>query len=225
MLASILLLSTLSQAAPAPAKPADDFQPDPAWKPLGKALWFDPRDRKLVLRAEVCLTEGGLEHLLCLERTKEHESVLSTAAAPRQIHAGLILAGALPGHPVRFRPKFEAPAGDPVTLDVEWVEKGKSQHVNAKELVKDEKTGKVLDRDWVFAGSDLFEDPETKRVIYAADGGDLFTVSNFAASILDLPIRSSADDADRGFVANTSKIPPRGTRVTLTLRAAPKPKP
>lgn len=225
MIAPLLLLSVLAQAAPEPAKPADDFKPDPAWKPLGKALWLDPRDRKLVLRAEVCLTEGGLEHLLCLERTKEHESVLATAADPRQIHAGLILAGANPGHPVRFRPKFEPPAGDVVAIDVAWVDKGKEKHIDAKELVKDEKTGKPLDRDWVFAGSDLFRDPDTGRVIYAADGGDLFTVSNFAAAILDLPIRSSADDADRGFLAHTANIPPRGTRVTLTLRPAPKPKP
>ena len=43
-------------------------------------------------------------------------------------------------------------------------------------------------------------------MIYAADDGHLVTVANFASSILDLPYRSSANDADRSYVANTTKI-------------------
>ena len=58
------------------------------------------------------LREGPLEHLLCLKGTKEHEAILATDAQPRQIHAGLLLTGAEPGHPVRFLPKFEPPAGN-----------------------------------------------------------------------------------------------------------------
>jgi hypothetical protein len=200
----------------------DSFKPDPSWKSLGKAIWFDAKTRSLVVRARVALREGPLEHLLCLEQTKEHESVLATDAAPRLIHAGLILSAGEPGHPMRYQPKFEPPAGPPIAIELEWSENGASRRANAKEWVKDLKTGKALEIDWVFAGSELFVDEETKKQIYAADGGDLITVANFPSAIMDLPIASSADDANREFVAFTSKIPPRGTPVTMILRAARK---
>ena len=82
---------------------------------------------------------------------------------------------------------------------------------------------------WVFAGSELFQDPDTKKVIYAADAGDLFTVANFPSAILDLPVTSSSSDNERAFVAHTAQIPPRETPVRIILKAAepsqPKPNP
>ncbi len=233
---TLLTVLALSQAqAPAtgprgdePPPPADSFRPDPAWKPLGRDAWFDPKGKRLVLRARVALQDGILEHLLCRKGTKEHESVLATEAPPRMIHAGLILAGATPGHPVRFDPKYEPPAGSPVAIEVEWEQAGAKRRVDAREWVKDQATGAALARDWVFAGSELFDDPRSKATIYAADDGDLFTVANFPASILDLPIRSSANDADRSYLAFAGRVPPRGTPVTLYLRprvAPPDPAP
>lgn len=225
---AILLLVAISaspvQDVREDRKPAvDNFQPDAGWKNLGKGIWFDPKERRLVLRTRVALTDGYLEHLLCLVQTKEHESILATEAAPRLIHAGLLLTGAEPGHPVRFVPKFETPTGSAIRIDLEWIGKdGKVERADAKDWVTDQKTKKPLDIDWVFAGSSTFKDPESKRTIYAADGGDLFTVSNFTSAILDLPISSPADDNARGFLANTPHIPPRGTYVTMYLRPVPK---
>src|SRR5262249_36834018 len=55
----------LGAAPPEAAKdPVDSFKPDPAWKELGKSLWFDREHRRLVMRARVVLREGPLEHLL-----------------------------------------------------------------------------------------------------------------------------------------------------------------
>ncbi len=216
-------------APPAPA--VDDFQPDPAWKPLGKDLWFDPTRRQLVLRARVCLREGFLEHFLCSKNSKEHESLLATEAPPRLLNVGLILVAGDPGHPVKYRPEFLPPAGPVVAIDLEWTEDGKPRRSNARAWVKDQKTGKPLETDWVFAGSETYSDPETKRVAFGADGGDLITVSNFPSAILDLPIASSNSDAERTFVGFTENVPPLETRVTLYLRAvkpaadAPRPAP
>ena len=98
-------------ASPRPPAAAGALEPEPDWKPLGRSLWFDPRQKQLVIKARVVLREGPLEHLLCLKGTKEHEAILATDALPRQIHAGLLLTGAEPGHPVRFVPKFEPPPG------------------------------------------------------------------------------------------------------------------
>lgn len=206
-----------------PQPRTDSFQPAPGWKPIGRSLWFDPREKRLVLRARVALREGPLEHLLCLKGTKEHEAILATDAVPRMIHAGLILTGAKQGHPVRFLPKFEPPTGSPIAMQIEWQEGGKTHTADARSWVKQDQSKLPLTQDWVFAGSEIFEDPDTKKPIYAADDGDLFTVANFANAILDLPFASTANDANRAFVANTEKIPPRGTLVTMFLRPRPEP--
>ena len=224
---TLLTFLTLTQAEPVPGSPpprpaappaaADPFRPDPAWKSLGKDLWFDPQARRLVLRALVCQTDAVLEHLACSKGTKEHESILATEAPPRLIHAGLILAGATPGHPVRFDPQFEPPAGGEIRIEVEWSQAGQVRKVDARDWVKEEKTGAALTRNWVFAGSLLYPDRRTGKPAYAADDGDLITVANFASAILDLPYRSSANDADRTYMANAERVPPRGTPVTIWL--------
>jgi hypothetical protein len=222
---SVLLVSMLAcligqQAegtGTSPAASSNQVKPDPAWKPLGRSLWYDPHAKRLIIEARVVLREGQLEHLLCLKGTKEHEAILATDAQPYQIHAGLMLTGAKPGHPVRFLPKFEPPAGTPLVIELIWNGAGKTQRTRAQQWVKDEKTKKPLAIDWVFAGSDLFVDPTTKKTVYAADDGDLITVANFGSSILDLPIASSASDAERVFSANTEQIPPNGTQVWMVV--------
>jgi hypothetical protein len=196
---------------------AEALQPDASWKSLGRSLWFDPKAKRVILRARVVLREGYLEHLMCLKGTKEHEAILATDAVPQMIHAGLILTGAEPGHPVRFVPKFEPPAGTAVAIDLEWRQDGRTGRADARQWVRDEKTKTPLAIDWVFGGSQLYEDPATKKRVYAADEGDLITVANFGNAILDLPIASSANDSDRVFVTNTEKIPPIGTEVFVRL--------
>ncbi len=222
LFAALALAATSADDKPAPP-PAEAFQPDPAWKPLGTHLWFDPQTKQLVIRARIALREGPLEHLLCLRGTKEHEAVLATDAAPRQIHAGLLLTGAETGHPVRFLPKFAPPTGSAIAIEVKWTENGKVHTADARTWVRNDRTKKSLAIDWVFAGSELVEDPVTKKRVYTADDGDLITVANFANAILDLPFASTANDADRSFVANTEKIPPRGTVVVMFLKPRPAP--
>ena len=198
---------------------ADAFTPDPAWKSFGKDLWFDAKTRRLILRAQVALVDGALEHLICSKGTKDHESTLTTEAPPRLIHAVLLLTGAEQGRPVRFEPKFAPPTGTPIAIELEWIGlDGKTRRADARTWVKDLKTKKPLTTDWVFAGSEIFVDPKTKAKLYAADDGDLVTVANFPSAILDLPFRSSADDGDRTYVSNTEAMPPRGTPVTVYLQ-------
>jgi hypothetical protein len=223
LLASAVLLMTHDeprQAKPAPGS-TSALEPDPDWRPLGRSLWFDPKQKQLVVKARVVLREGPLEHLMCLKGTKEHEAILATDALPRQIHAGLLLTGAEPGHPVRFIPKFEPPAGTPIAIELVWKKDGKTNRVDARHWVKDEKTKKPLAHEWVFAGSQLFEDAVTKKMIYAADEGDLITVANFGSAILDLPFASSANDADRVFSADPARVAPSGTEVFMMLRPRP----
>jgi hypothetical protein len=162
-----------------------------------------------------------LEHLLCSKGTKEHEAVLSTEAAPKLITAGLLLTGAEIGHPVKFLPKFEPPAGTAIRIEAHWLKDGKEAREDVKRWVRDEKTKGTLSVDWVFAGSEFYDDPITKKRLYAADGGDLITVANFGSAILDIPVVSSANDADRFFMANTDAVPPLGTEVYLYFAPIP----
>lgn len=198
--------------------PGETVSPDPAWKPLGKNLWFDPEGRRLIIRTKVVQQDVPLEHFLCLKGSKDHESILATDAPPRQIHAGLLLTGAEPGRPVQFTPKFAPPTGTPLSLEVQWRRDGRTQRSDARRWVHDLKTDKHLSENWVFAGSELYQDPVSKKMIYAADEGDLITVANFGSAILDVPFASSADNADRMFVAEASLIPPIGTDVLLFIR-------
>ncbi len=234
MISSHLVLAALllfcgSQDREKNTAPAESVQLDKEWKSMGRSLWFDVKTKRVVLKARVVLREGVLEHLLCLKGTKEHEAILATDAAPYQIHALLLTTGAEAGHPVRFAPRFEPPTGSPIAIELRWRQDGQIHHSDARQWVKDEKAQKPLGIDWVFGGSDFYDDPVSKKPRYAADDGDLFTVANFANAILDLPIASSANDADRVFSANTEKLPPLGTEVFLLMgprsaKASPKSK-
>jgi hypothetical protein len=220
LLLSAILLVAGDNPRSGPAT-VSTLEPSPDWRPLARSLWFDPREKQLVVKARVVLREGPLEHLLCLKGTKEHEAILATDAPPRQIHAGLLLTGAEPGHPVRFVPKFEPPAGTPVAIELLWKTDGKTSRTDARNWVKDEKNNKPLSESWVFAGSELYMDPVSKKMNYAADEGDLITVANFGSAILDLPLASSSSDAERVFSAQTARISPLGSEVYLLLKPKP----
>ncbi len=221
MYVTIALAVLLGFQSDEPSKTAaktasETIQPDPGWKSLGRSLWLDPKERRLYLRAKVVLREGALEHLMCTKGTKEHEAILATDAVPEQIHAGLLATKAEEGKPVQYVPKFEPPTGSPIAIEVRWMADGKPRKQDARQWVKND-AGKPLERDWVFAGSQFYVDPFTKKKRYAADDGDLITVANFASAILDLPIESSANDADRAFSTNTAEIPAIGTEVLVAL--------
>jgi hypothetical protein len=208
---------------------AEALRPEPGWKEMGRSLWYDRQGKRAVMRARVVLREGVLEHLMCRKGTKEHEAILATDADARQIHATLLLTGAEVGKPVQFVPDFRPPSGSPIAIELRWRQDGEVQSTDARQWVRDEKTAAPLAIDWVFAGSVVYEDRITKKPMYAADEGDLITVANFASAILDLPIASSANDAERMFTANTAKIPPIGTEVFVILaprvgRRSPDPK-
>jgi hypothetical protein len=224
VLAVFLVFQADGPPKSAGAKAGQAVQPDPGWKEMGRNLWFDPKEKRLYLRARVVLRDGFLEHLMCSKGTKEHEAILATDAVPNQIHTVLLLTGAEAGKPVQFFPKFEPPTGSAIAVELMWMRDGKVQKQDARKWVKADKN-MPLERDWVFAGSQLYDDIITKKRRYAADEGDLITVANFASAILDLPIESSANDADRAFTTNTLMIPPVGTDVLVALYPRPKPAP
>jgi hypothetical protein len=226
------------------AKPADKpaENPPPATKPSEKPaekpvegkktalnkqstlfMEIQPGDkRRILIESTVCLREGALELLMCRRETKEHESILHAEIDAREIHMALLAAKAKPGSVVKYTEdgKIFPPTGTKIKITLRYERKpGEFATVDAKEWVRNLKTKKALEYDWVFAGSQFWQDPEDakKPPYYLANGGDVITVSNFPDAMLDLPINSPKDNSDLAFEAWTERIPPVGTKVTMIL--------
>lgn len=197
----------LFKAAPEGAVPVD----------VKRRLWRDPNRHLVILDGEVCLREGQLEMFACPRETKEYESVVVVDALPGIVHGELVKAGAKPGSPVTYDP-FKPATGTPIRVMVLWVDKdGKRRAVPAQQWIKNQTTGKAMQRDWVFAGSRFVHSEATGRRMYLADGGDFICVANFSSAALDLPVKSPQENAQLVYGAFTENIPPKKTKVRLVL--------
>lgn len=79
--------------------------------------------------------------------------------------------------------------------------------------------------DFVFGGSYQFVNETTGQKHYAAEGGYLICVANFAASLIDIREASSASDGGQSYEGWPGKIPPRDTPVIVELIPATAPSP
>lgn len=224
IIASVLTLTGLgcdSEPPPEATKPVAKPAPEVKKALLSKNLWLEVQGdrRRVLISATVCLREGALEELLCRSNTKEHEAILAADVDAREIHKALLVTGAEAGTPVKFVPKFVPPIGTKIKVSIQYDQKGKILTVPAQQWIRNSKTGKNLDQDWVFAGSQLVQDPENKDKppFYRANEGDVICVINMPSAMLDLPIDSPKALDDRVFEAHTERIPPKDTKVVVIL--------
>jgi len=188
-------------------------------------IWITPDRKSVVLLGQVTLREGFLELLACRVRTKEHESILSVRVKPFLVHAALLATNARQGKPMQMSPTFVPASGDKIDIVLRWKDKsGKQQESRAQDWVWDrsvskEDAKKPMTTHWVFSGSKEYQDEEGKKRYLADESGELFGLSNFFGSVLDVPIQSSADNAKLQFGCFTERIPPVGTPVTIILTA------
>jgi hypothetical protein len=203
-------------------KPGNQEKPAESKKTaIGKNLFLEvlpDKKRRVLISGEICLREGQLELFMCRKQTKEHEAIVTADVDARQIHAALIATGAKEGSPVSFVPKYRPASGTTIKVSVQYQDKDKLTTVPAQSWIKNAKNNKLLENDWVFAGSRLVDNPlDPGKKYYLANDGDVICVSNFETALLDLPIKSPKDDAERFFVANTESIPPLETKVVVIL--------
>lgn len=179
--------------------------------------------RRVIVAASICLREGQLEGLLCRSKTKEHEYILAADVDGRAVHAALIVAGARPGAPVQFAPKYVPVSGSTIKVMLRFEKDGKPMTVPAGEWIQDAKSKKPLTHNWVFGGSRFVPDPDdkTKPPYYLANHGDLICTCNMESAMLDLTVRSPKKFDDRLFTARTAQIPPLGTKVEVILEPVP----
>jgi hypothetical protein len=187
--------------------------------PKPDVVWVDTKQKLVYVDGYVSLRRGMLEMLACPVGTKEHESVVAVFSRAQTLHAALLAVGAVPGHPVSFRPKFRPAAGTEIDVEIRWQDKdGKWQSVKGQDWVKDARTQKPMEHSWVFAGSGFWQDEETGKEYYKAEAGDLICVSNFSTAMLDIPVESSQVNDGLMFEANSEKIPRLGTPVRVVLK-------
>ena len=188
-------------------------------------IWVSSDRKRVVLGGVVCLREGPLEFFACRRGSKEHESVVSIDVAPDLIHAALLAIGAKQGKPAKFDPEFVPPTGEEIEIELRWrdAESGAVRKIRAQETVRVAETGREMSASWVFTGGLFGVDAEGKKYYLANVTGEIFGVSNFPGSVLDVPFESSSDNALLTFEANTDKIPPTGTPTALILTRKSKP--
>lgn len=206
---------------PQPATGPARAKPDLRRLSPADEVWLDTKNKRVIVAGEIVLREGPLELFACLKGTKEHEAIVACATKAHVVHAALLVLGLKEGNPVAFRPEYRAAEGPLVEVNVHWKENGVAKQARAQDWIRDIKTQKALNQPWVFGGSGFWEDPSTKEQHYMAEDGDFICVSNFPSAMLDLPIESSQSNEALAYECFTDRIPPKGTKVTLTLRLKP----
>jgi hypothetical protein len=200
---------------------AAERHPDLTRLSPAEEVWVDAKAREVVVGGTVVLDKGPIEFFACPKETKEHESIVATRATARLIHAALLAIGLEPGRPVSFDPEYSAATGPRVRVRMRWTgADGKVQASDARDWIRNTRTGASMEHDWVFAGSSFWTDPADGKEYYQADGGDLICVSNFPTAMLDLPIESSQSNEALLFEVFEGRVPPRGTDVEILLSAA-----
>jgi hypothetical protein len=221
LLAILGLCLTATLVAAAPGKAA----PKRITVGPNVVLEIEGSKRRVIVAAKVCLRMGPLEGLLTRAKKKEHEYILAADIDARILHTALEAAGAKAGAPVEFHPMYKAARGTPIRVTLRFRKGGKTVTVNAREWIRQAKTKKDLDKDWVFAGSRFVpnpDDPQKKE--YIANHGDVICTCNMESAILDLPVRSPKKFDARLFEAHTDRIPETGTMVEVIFEPLPETK-
>jgi biopolymer transport protein ExbD len=227
---AVVLAQDAPTTAPSATQPSGNSEAasQPAKLPPFHHMKIDIKNRKITLQTVVCLTEGQLELLVCKAQSKEHESILNTRATPSDLHAALLAMGLTAGVPARgvLTPDrtsmvFLPPQGAELTVRLQWKDaKGNVKEADASDWIEiaNAKKGAPLPKNWVFVGSDI----TGAGTYWADDDGDIISVSNFGASVIDVPFESTNKN-DEGLLYRAKKgaIPPVGTAVDVILSPVP----
>ncbi|MEX2219722.1 MAG: YdjY domain-containing protein [Phycisphaerales bacterium] len=181
----------------------------------------DPRTPRVYLEVAVCTPD-----------TKEHEALVVTRAKPSDVHAALLAVGLEPGEPGRWTWEDKKlishpPRGAAVEVLFSWRDTSGSQRLSpATDWVISAETRAPFasaapgNAGWVFAGSRFVPREGVER--YDADGtGTLIGLCTFGTETIAWKrvISPEAEVEEPEWIADPAKVPPRGTQVTVRIRA------
>ncbi|MCE5277631.1 MAG: YdjY domain-containing protein [Planctomycetaceae bacterium] len=219
LIASLLL--ALAGAAPAQTT----TQPAPPKVRKFPHRQVDLTARQITLDATVVLREGQLELLVCKAKSKEHESLLATQAQAAHLHAGLLALGLTAGKaakyyesPVDGKGMMLPPRGARLNVQLRWKDANgvvQTADPTAWLSTTGNQQNAAMPRHWIFVGSDMLSD----GTYWADSDGDVISIANFAAAVIDVPFESSDKNAQLTYQANTAAIPPLTTPVQIVITA------
>ena len=156
----------------------------------------------------------------CPRQTKEHEAVVSVHAPASEVHATLLALGHEPGKPMVWTDKYYPASGPVMNVELWWDDKdGKRVKRRAQDMIRNTKTGKAMDCDFVFGGSEKVYDPYEKKDTYMADFGPMINVANQPDAMIDVSIISDDEAQGSLFEAFTENVPPVNTKVYIVISA------
>ena len=183
--------------------------------------------KRIEIDGKFCLAEGPIELLACGRGGKEYESIIVLNVNPKILHLLMVFMGLKPGT-AGSGPRFQgdpdhAPSGSPAIVRVTWTGKdGKKVTVRAEDLCWNAIDKRPMRRTpWVFVGSKIEIDPETKKKVYWANKEkSIITVFRDPYAVMDLPLALGANDD--AYVVNKQIVPKVGTPCTVILTPGPK---
>ena len=197
--------------------------PTPANKKTNTSVQYSPGIRinwkalRVEIDATVVLRKGPLELLACSPGTREHESILTVSAKPRDIYHALGLIGLEPGSPVSFDPakeKWSPPTGEELEITARYRHHDETVVVDVRQWLRDAATDRPpTDLHWVFAGSRSLESGK-----FGADlDGTIACVVDFDTALIAIDTTQTSSDESLWLRAGTDAIPPIGTACTLVI--------
>ena len=212
---------------------------------LAPGVKVDRAQQLVTVDGTVVLTQGFLEQLVCTPSTRVHESLIAIDAAPRELHAALLLAGIEPGQPGRWQEVAGSagnwtvdrvrPEGPPVDVRVRWTAPdGGTREARLLDWVRRVSTtgdptapahsASSPTGQFVFSGSRIRANTPSMGAgeHYVADlTGSVVGLVTFGDEVIayDEVIADKVDIDPATWVAWTERMPPEGTRVELLIRA------
>lgn len=179
-------------------------------QPFG-SVWIDATGRALVVSGFVNQVEGAIELVACGPGGKTHESIFVLKAEAQDIQAALLLMGLKHGEPMGGLGQGP-PAGDEVSIEIEWEQKGRIRRAPAEYFILDYATRRpVRHEGWVFNGSKI----ENNYFLARAE-------ESFIATYWDpwaiVNLKSAIGSDDERLAVHRDRVPPLHQPVRMVIR-------
>jgi hypothetical protein len=190
---------------------------------IGEITLHGP-SREIRFPAKVQMDQGLLEFIIVHENGKIHESLLCTAISPTHLNLAFTLLKYQPSPELYLLPNEtggsssklptvaeEIKAAARILIEMEWTHAGETHRVPINTCIQHTTKKKPMPPGpWVYGGS-RFRDGQ-----YAPElSGDISAIFITTSSIINYPGDDNRDDT--AWTANSTKIPPAGTPVTVII--------